>query len=61
MGIVKQGKIANLQSVKSLIAENQEWAPKLKRSLFSDVGIQRALKELADLFPATLGSKINGA
>jgi type I restriction enzyme S subunit len=42
-------------SVRHIIATNKEWSAKLKREVFSDTNIARALKELQQTFPATYG------
>jgi hypothetical protein len=42
-----------MEAVKSVIATNREWAPKLDRLIFSDENIRRALAELLQLFPKT--------
>ncbi len=41
------------ENVKNVIAANKEWTPKLKREIFSDTNIARALVELRTLFPTT--------
>jgi hypothetical protein len=42
--------------IKQVILANKEWAPKLDRAIFSDTNVDRALAELATLFPATYQS-----
>jgi len=43
----------SFEGVKHVIATNKEWAAKLKREIFSDANIQRALTELLTVFPGT--------
>jgi hypothetical protein len=45
--------IVTVEAVKQIIATNKEWTAKLKREIFSDFNIVRALDELQALFPAT--------
>jgi len=47
-----EGKRVTVDSIKELIRNNSDWAPKLERSIFSDFNIQRALQELGRLFPS---------
>lgn len=42
-----------LERIKHVIATNEEWKAKLKREIFCDVSIARALGELQNLFPTT--------
>lgn len=42
-----------LETIKHVIASNEEWKAKLKREIFCDVSIARALEELQNLFPTT--------
>lgn len=48
----KDDSEVSLESVKQLIHSAPEWAPKLDRSIFSDVNIDRAIKWSANLFGA---------
>lgn len=48
----KDGSEVSLESVKRLIHSEPEWAPKLDRSIFSDVNIDRAINWSASLFGA---------
>jgi type I restriction enzyme, S subunit len=56
LDLLKAGQAATCEAVRDLIANNQEWAPKLKREIFSDEGISGALEQLQRHFPATYGS-----
>jgi type I restriction enzyme S subunit len=47
----------SLASVKDIILENKEWAPKLNRKVFSDKNISRALTELGELFPGAYANE----
>jgi len=47
------GKDVTTETIKGVIATNKAWSPKLNRAIFSDENIDRALVELAGLFPAT--------
>lgn len=40
-------------AIKKVIHRNKEWKAKLRRAVFSDENIQRALDQLRELFPAT--------
>lgn len=42
-----------LDAIRRIIATNKEWSAKLKREVFSDINIARALNELQQVFPAT--------
>ena len=53
LDLLRSGVAVTAQAVKHIIATNQEWAPKLKREIFSDKKIADALLELQDIFPAT--------
>jgi len=43
-------KLVNFQTVKQLINEDKEWRPKLKRPIFSDDNLKRAINKLNQLF-----------
>lgn len=49
--LMNAGQAVTSEAVKELIANNEEWAPKLKREIFSDGSIVRALEELREHFP----------
>jgi type I restriction enzyme S subunit len=51
-----EGKPLTREMIKQVILANKEWAPKLDRAIFSDTNVDRALAELATLFPATYQS-----
>lgn len=51
--LVKQRAPVSANAVKRIIGANKEWAPKLKREIFSDENIAGALMKLRDLFPGT--------
>jgi type I restriction enzyme S subunit len=53
LDLLREGKPLNRETIKQVIAANKEWAPKLDRAVFSDLNVDRALAELATLFPAT--------
>ena len=57
LDLIRDGTAVTLQAVRSLIATNKVWAPKLDRAIFSDTNISRALAELRQLFPGTYLSK----
>jgi len=46
----KSGKDINVQSVKQIIQSDKEWKAKLKRSVFSDANIAKALEQCRQLF-----------
>lgn len=41
----------NLAMVKSVIRDHPEWKAKLKREIFSDANIERAIRQVRNLFP----------
>jgi type I restriction enzyme S subunit len=47
---------ANRDTIRKIIEDHPDWAPKLNRAIFSDANIANALAELARLFPATIGA-----
>ena len=51
LDLVKSATPISMENVKRIIATNKEWAAKLKREIFSDANIERALVELQVLFP----------
>ena len=53
LDFLRDGKGISLEAIKRVIATNKQWVPKLKRAIFSDENITRALDELRKLFPAT--------
>jgi hypothetical protein len=53
LDLIERGTEVTGENVKHVIATNTEWAPKLKREIFSELNIARALAELRDLFPST--------
>lgn len=53
LDLLCNGKDVTAETIKEVIATNKEWSPKLNRAVFSDENIDRALAELAGLFPAT--------
>ncbi|MGA2546182.1 MAG: restriction endonuclease subunit S [Rectinemataceae bacterium] len=56
VGLRKEGKEIAREEIKKVIARNKEWAAKLKRELFSDENIGKALKKLARVFPEMYGN-----
>lgn len=46
----KEGKLANVATVKQIIKENKEWKDKLKRPAFSDDNIHNAIIKMDTLF-----------
>ena len=50
--LAQTGHAVSLETVKWVIATNAEWAPKLKREIFSDEKIAAALVELAEIYPS---------
>jgi hypothetical protein len=46
-----RGKPVTTESVRELIASEPKWAPKLERTIFSDMNIERALHDLWLLLP----------
>lgn len=57
----QNGLGVNRDNVKTVLASHPDWIKKLKRSLFSDLSIERSIIQLADLFPATVGSIVRTA
>lgn len=53
LDLQRTGTAVSLEAIKQIIATNKEWSAKLKREIFSDFNIARALDELRTLFPAT--------
>jgi type I restriction enzyme S subunit len=53
LDLLREGQPITRDAIKHVIAANKEWAPKLDRAIFSDESVDRALAELAGLFPAT--------
>lgn len=48
-------KAVTKATIRKVIAENREWAPKLNREVFSGSNIDRALIELSEYFPSMYG------
>ncbi|MCK9398175.1 MAG: restriction endonuclease subunit S, partial [Methylobacter sp.] len=48
--LLKQGKAADVDGVRALIASEPEWLPKLERTVFSDSGIAAAISECQAFF-----------
>jgi len=48
--LIKENKEPNLSNVKSMIATNKEWKPKLEKPFFNDFEIQNAITESLNLF-----------
>lgn len=48
--LTAQGKEISIANIKELIRSDKEWNAKLKKAYFSDIDIQRAIKENARLF-----------
>jgi type I restriction enzyme S subunit len=46
-------RLVTMENIKHVIGTSKEWAPKLKRDIFSDEKIAQALAELRNLFPGT--------
>jgi len=55
VGLRNEGAEISREEIKKVIAKNKEWAAKLKRGLFSDENIDKALKRLAGVFPEIYG------
>ena len=53
LDLIEQRGEITLENVKRIIATSSEWKAKLRREIFSDANITRALAELRSLFPAT--------
>jgi type I restriction enzyme S subunit len=53
LDLLREGKTVSLDGIKDIIATNKEWAAKLKREIFSDANITKALTELRGVFPKT--------
>lgn len=53
LDLLREKKPISLDAIKHIIATNKEWAAKLKREIFSDANITRALTELRTVFPGT--------
>jgi hypothetical protein len=51
LDLLRTGARPTPDSTRAIIASNREWAPKLKRAIFSDANIAQALRELESLFP----------
>jgi len=47
-----RGRGVTRETIKWIVSTNKEWAPKLSRGIFSDESIDKALAELAGLFPS---------
>ncbi len=48
--LLKQGKAADVNSIRALIASEPEWLQKLERTVFSDAGIAAAIEECRAFF-----------
>ena len=48
--LTEQGTDITVDSIKKFIASDEEWAPKLKRKIFSDWNIEKAIGELREWF-----------
>ena len=46
----KKDEIITVSTIKQVLKENKEWKDKLKRSIFSDINIQKAIIKLETLF-----------
>jgi type I restriction enzyme, S subunit len=55
VGLQKEGKEISREEVKKVIASSKDWTAKLKRELFSDENIDKALKRMAEVFPEMYG------
>jgi len=55
VGLRKVGKEISREEVKRVIANSKDWTAKLKRELFSDENIDKALKRMAGVFPEMYG------
>jgi type I restriction enzyme S subunit len=55
VGLQKEGKEISREAVKKVIANSKDWTGKLKRELFSDENIDKALKRMAGVFPEMYG------
>lgn len=53
LDLIGRKKPMSFEEIKNVIATNKEWASKLKREIFSDANIKRALTELRAVFPRT--------
>ncbi len=53
LDLLREEQPITRDAIKHVIAANKEWAPKLDRAIFSDESVDRALAELAGLFPST--------
>lgn len=53
LDLLLENKPVSLDGIKQVIAANKEWMAKLKREIFSDANITRALAELRGAFPKT--------
>ncbi|HXC36845.1 MAG TPA: restriction endonuclease subunit S [Candidatus Acidoferrales bacterium] len=51
LDLIVRKQPVSFEGVKQIIATNKEWAAKLKREIFSDANIKRALTELHTIFP----------
>lgn len=56
VGLRKDGKAIFREEVKNVIASSKDWTAKLKRELFSDENIDKALKRMAGVFPEMYGN-----
>lgn len=55
VGLRNEGKEISREAVKKVIARSKDWTAKLKRELFSDENIDKALKRMAGVFPEMYG------
>jgi type I restriction enzyme S subunit len=58
LDLLRENEPVSWENIKQIIATNKEWAPKLKREIFSDANIIRALNELRGIFPGTYGEAL---
>jgi type I restriction enzyme, S subunit len=55
VGLRKEGKEISREEIKKVIANSKDWTAKLKRELFSDENIDKALKRMAGVFQEMYG------
>jgi hypothetical protein len=51
--LIEKKRAVTMENVRNVIATSTEWVEKLKREVFSDENITKAIEELQVLFPAT--------
>ena len=51
LDLIGKNQPVSFEGIKHVIASNKDWAAKLKREIFSDANIKRALAELDTIFP----------